>query len=221
MTALELPASTGQCPEVAARSLTDQLRGALAVLADQLEIAANLYIEAYQLRAWAALGYPSWDAYLDAELGEVRARLSRAQRLPAVVSMTEAGMSNRAIGSVLGVSEGTVRADREQVRSSTHLLEEPVEVEVLEDVVAPPTTVLGTDGKTYLAASTAPARRRRPLPDQFRDATYDLTKVIGRVTRLGEDDRFLLHADTVARHRGDLVRARDALDEVLERLLSV
>jgi ParB-like chromosome segregation protein Spo0J len=78
--------------------------------------------------------------------------------------------------------------------------------------------VLGTDGKTYTAPKPA-APRRRPLPEQFWQAAYDLTKVTERIERLADDDRFPTNADQVAAaNRIDLTRAVDALQGVVNRL---
>lgn len=246
-----------QCSEATARALTDQLRQSLTV-------AWDLLVEAYQRRAWAALGYQSWDAYTDAELGETRLRLPREQRREVVASMTEAGMSTRAIGSALGVSREQVRRDR--TRDTNVAPEpEPIDVEIVHDDLGDriarelaasddsyaeqaaaaayaermghnrpieerreearrlsevaPTHVLGTDGKTYTATPKPAAQRRRPLPQAFWEAAYDLTKVTERIERLADDDRFPQNAGEVAaRHRNDLIRARDALQGVINRL---
>lgn len=65
------------------------------------------------------------------------------------------------------------------------------------------------------------ARRRRPLIDAFTDATYDLTKVTERIERLIADDRYPQNAEKVAaKHRSDLIRARDAMQSVIDRLPS-
>jgi hypothetical protein len=198
----------------------------------------ELLVEAYQRRAWAALGYSTWDAYTDAELGQVRLRLPREDRREVVASMTEAGMSTRAIGSALGVS-------REQVRRDTKVSPEPepIDAEIVgeepdplgdriarelaasDDTYAeqatstvgpePASAVLGTDGKTYTTTSKPAAQRRRPLPESFWQAAYDLTKVTERIERLAADDRFPQNADQVATaHRNDLIRAIDALQGV-------
>jgi transposase-like protein len=223
-------AAVTQCSETTARALTDQLRQSLAV-------SWELLVEAYQRRAWAALGYQSWDAYTDAELGEVRLRLPREERREVVASMTEAGMSTRAIGSALGVNEATVSRDRARVANATP--DEPIDAEIVDDDLgdriarelaasdesyaeqAAPARVLGTDGKTYTAPPKPAAPRRRPLPQSFWEATFDLNKVIERVTRLAEDDRFPQNAEEVAAsHRNDLIRAIDALQGVVNRLPS-
>ena len=212
-------ATAGQCSEATARALTDQLRQSLAV-------SWELLVEAYQRRAWAALGYSTWDAYTDAELGEVRLRLPREERREVVASMTEAGMSTRAIGSALGVHHDTVSEDRRRVGNPTPA-DEPIDAELVEDDSpeamerAVKAAILGTDGKTYTAPPQPAQPRRRPLPESFWQAAYDLTKVTERIERLAEDDRFPQNAGEVAaRHRNDLVRAIDALSGVVNRLPS-
>lgn len=225
-------AHADQCSESTARALTDQLRQSLA-------ISWELLVEAYQRRAWAALGYESWDAYTDAELGETRLRLPREQRREVVQSMTEAGMSVRAIGSALGVSKNTVTADQVSQTGTpdevvdAELVDEPDEVgdriarelaasddAFAEQAAKPENRVQGTDGKSYPAAQPQQPRRKA-LTDAFWTATYDMTKAVERVERLADDDRFPQNAEKVAAiHRSDLIRAIDALQGVVNRLPS-
>ena len=213
-------ATAGQCSEATARALTDQLRQSLAV-------SWELLVEAYQRRAWAALGYETWDAYTDAELGEVRLRLPREERREVVASMADAGMSNRAIGSALGVDEKLVRIDRRSGAEKSAPADEPIDAELVEDDSpeamerAVKAAILGTDGKTYTAPPQPAQPRRRPLPESFWQAAYDLNKVTERIERLAEDDRFPQNAGEVAaRNRNDLIRAIDALQGVVNRLPS-
>lgn len=230
-------AAVGQCSEATARALTLALRQSLTTSWD-------LLVEAYQRRAWAALGYESWDAYTDAELGEMRLRLPREQRREVVASMTEAGMSTRAIGSALGVARNTVKADQREVGQIDPPDDEPVDAEIVpepddlgdriarelaaadeqyaEQAATPePREVLGTDGKNYTVPTKPAAPRRRPLPESFWQAAYDLTKVTERIARLADDDRFPQNADQVATaNRNDLIRAIDALQGVVNRLPS-
>lgn len=104
MTALvqpELPA----LDELAARRLTEQIRGTLAV-------AYELLGDAWAGRAWVAMGYPSWEEYCAAEFSDARrVRLPVAQRRELVAGYRGRGMSERAISTGLGVSAGTVHAD--------------------------------------------------------------------------------------------------------------
>lgn len=228
-------APSATCSPETARTLTDQLR-------QSLSLSWELLVEAYQRRAWAALGYASWDAYTDAELGETRLRLPREERREVVVSMTEAGMSTRAISSALGINRRTVMGDQQVVQSAPPADDEPIDAEIVDDdpltakIAAeldraeqatstvgpePARVVLGTDGKTYTTTPKASAPRRRPLPESFWQASYDLTKVTERITRLAEDDRFAQNVDQVATaNRSDLIRAIDALQSVVNRLPS-
>lgn len=96
-----------------------------------------LLVEAFQRRAWVALGYESWNAYCDTELRGMRPAIDRTERQAHALEMRQAGMSLPAIASALGVSLGTAHADT-QAFSSESL----------------PTEIQGADGKTY--ASTRP-----------------------------------------------------------------
>ena len=69
-------------------------------------------IDAHRERDWLALGYATWDELCEAEFRGAMIGLPRGERREAVAEMTDAGMSTRAIGAALGVSEGTIRNDR-------------------------------------------------------------------------------------------------------------
>ncbi|WP_282783972.1 hypothetical protein [Nocardia sp. CC201C] len=204
---------TDHTPEVtlsaeAARELTAQIRACVEQVWALIE-------QAFTARAWVALGYPSWDAYCVSEFDRSRLRIPREERAEVVASMREIGMSTRAIAAATGVDRGTVRADLAQV-GENH----------------PPDTVIGTDGKTYPPKHPAPqqnpttgseqagaaARRRRPITEAFDTTRYELTKKAESLARLAADDRFDRHATQLAhRYRGDLIRARDAIQTVLDR----
>ena len=66
---------------------------------------------AYQGRAHLALGYESWDEYVDDRLGDLRLTVPREQRGAVVQSLSRAQMSLRAIAKVLGVSVATAYRD--------------------------------------------------------------------------------------------------------------
>lgn len=88
--------------------------------------------QAYLCRDWAALGYRSWEAYVRGEYGLDRLRLARSERQEAVGTLRVYGMSTRAIGTALGVDQGTVRNDLATVPPA-----------------AAPVAVVGADGKRY------------------------------------------------------------------------
>lgn len=88
-------------------------------------------------------------------------------------------------------------------------------------VERPRPPVTGLDGKTYQPPAPKPTRAtpRRALPDQFFDAAYDMSKAIEKVARLTADDRFPQNIEKVAaKHRNDLLRSRDLLQQVIDRL---
>lgn len=121
-------------------------------ISDAINVAWELIIEAYQRRAWVALGYDNWDAYTSAEFGHLRLRLPREERQEIVASMREAGMSIRAIASATGASKNTIHGDLSQ--SGTGSVE-----------------VIGTDGKAYHPAS--PVDRAVAVLDGMTDEERD------------------------------------------------
>lgn len=113
-----------QLDAAAARSLTDKIKVAV-------EGVWHLIEQAYTTRAWAALGYESWDDYCTREFGTSRLRLPREERQEVVASLRESGLSTRAIASGVGVAESTVRNDLSGAQDRA------------------PETITGRDGKTY------------------------------------------------------------------------
>lgn len=73
---------------------------------------------------------------------------------------------------------------------------------------------------TALVGGKAPAfRNRKPLPGAFRETSHDLVRLVERLKRLIEDDRFPQNAEQVARTcRYDLLKASDLLATVVERV---
>lgn len=63
---------------------------------------------AYQGRAHIALGYATWDEYVDDRLSDLWLTVPREQRGAVVRSLSKAQMSLRAIAKVLGVDVATV-----------------------------------------------------------------------------------------------------------------
>lgn len=102
---------------------------------------------AYAERDWIALDYADWQSYVDGEFGAERLRLPPAHRQKAVEELRLAGMSQRAIGTALGVDKRTVANDLASGGENS-----------------PPEPITGLDGKTYQARSEpAPAPEPAPL----------------------------------------------------------
>ena len=90
-----------------ARALNDRIKAGVEAI---WELIKKAYVE----RAWAALGYESWDDYCTSEFGTSRLRLPREERAEVVASLRESGLSQRAIASATGLDRKTVRRDLDQ-----------------------------------------------------------------------------------------------------------
>jgi DNA-binding transcriptional ArsR family regulator len=130
-----------------AREVTDNLKSAL-------EISWELIVKAYQGRIWEPLGYDNWETYTSAEFGHLRLRLPLAEREQVISSLSDHGLSTRAIAAATGESQSTVSRDRRKAPESSD------------------SGVTGMDGKTYPAAKpvkdgrgTAGERRIRKLAE--------------------------------------------------------
>lgn len=119
-----------------ARNLTDRIKTALGVTWE-------LVRQAYQQRAWIALGYASWDDYCGAEFGASRLRLPREERQEVVASLRESGLSIRAIASATGTGYGTVSRS------------------LADDPNGSPERQPALDGRTYPTPDEAEAQRQR------------------------------------------------------------
>lgn len=60
--------------------------------------------------------------------------------------------------------------------------------------------------------------RRKALPAAFRSAVHQVTKSVDTVERLSRDDRFTKNLDQITYQLGDLSRARDVLQHVIETI---
>lgn len=231
----------------AAERRAERITLRLDAIADNYNAVMPMIREAIEKRDDLALGYRSPGEYVSDRFGRSLAGLGITVRRAVVGELTEAGLSTRAIAPVVGVSNKTVHGDLMagvtrgntspdypsdvatggEVTPSARPVAPPRDVAEVEEpgeaVEAPPSpparpAVTGLDGKTY----TRPEPRtpkRRALPDQFFDAAYDMARAVERVARLTEDDRFPQNAGKVAaKHRNDLIRSRDLLQQVINSL---
>lgn len=178
------------------------------MLTDRIKVAVDgtwiLIQEAYVSRAWAALGYTSWDDYCTREFGTSRLRLPREERQEVVASLREIGMSTRAIAAATGTNRETIR---QEIAAGGKKLPPP---EPRPPVVPPrveptpeapaatppapppppapaPRPITGTDGKTYHQPVARPQQKQR-------------TDVVATVNRA------LLRAQEAARAADDITR---------------
>ena len=150
-----------------ARELTDRIKAAV-------EDVWQLIQQAYVSRAWATLGYETWDAYCSAEFGTSRVRLPREERQEVVASLRESGLSTRAIASATGMHHSTIADDLRGVGNPT----------------PEPAPVTGMDGKSYAPTRPNPEPaedERRHVQQQRRKPPTSIPKTVMRA--LGDIDR--------------------------------
>jgi len=131
-----------------ARLLTDRLKAAV-------EMTWALVREAYVSRAWAVLGYRTWDDYCLEEFDSYRLRLPLEELTDVVLSLRDAGLSVRAIAAATGTSRGTVCRALPGVPNGT------------------PASVTGIDGKVYESHREPKAEPER-VEDIVADAVAEL-----------------------------------------------
>lgn len=217
-----------------ARKITERLRLQATNYQEAREKVLATLAEARDGGAAELLGYASWTAYMAEVFGDAPLRLERDARQELVAELAAEGMSTRAIAPIVGVSVGTVHADR-QVFSSEQVTPEPqsggvihwagdatqymsvtaAEAQQIADalnrdeepapaLVEASKKITGMDGKQY----TRPEKKqnRRPLNDSANDAGWNLRKAMEKVERIREDDRYSRNKKEVAAHlRGHLM----------------
>lgn len=194
--------------------LTNQIQKAIT-------LAWDLIVRAYRGRAWAALGYNTWDQYCEGEFGHSRLSLPAEERRHAVRSLRENGLSTRAIASATGVTHTTIRNDLE--RSGGEFL--------------PTSEVTGIDGKTYQSTTrtgddevidaeiveeedgVGEPRRRAPLPKQFARPVTEVLRSARRVAELTRDDRLRVNAELISdAYLPRIVEAHQALGDAIDAI---
>ena len=200
-------------PSAEARQLTTEAQTEFGATADHYERGWAAIEKVLRRNGFLALGYRSQGDYLGTEFAHYLDRLNVPQRRLAARELTDAGLSTRAIAPIVGVSHKTVVKDLQVVP----------EVPPADAPAPARPPIVGVDGKTYQRPTprvAAPrAAPRRPLPDQFFDAAYDAIKKVEALHRLISDDRFPQNAEKVAaKHRNDLLRARDLFEQVIHSL---
>lgn len=216
-----------------ARNLTDKIKAGTAALWELIK-------EAYVSRAWASLGYASWDDYCTQEFGTSRIRLPREERREVVSSMREIGMSTRAIASATGMSAMQASRDSRGVTNVT------------------PAPVTGTDGKTYEGRRTTKVQsgagfygpgekiemdtestididtgeilEEHPIPKedkpraeattkQFMAAVADLNRILDRFHKIKTSPNYRNNIDQLTQtHASDIDRAIDELVDLRNTL---
>ncbi|MEW2002662.1 hypothetical protein AB0365_07820 [Brevibacterium casei] len=135
--------------EAEARELTDELRSDYGSL--QVKIST-----AWQGRIWLALGYDSWQDYLDNEFRDVSLRPPKDLEEQVISELRAAGMSTRGIASAVDISHPTVYRRLRDAGVSNETPEDAARTGEPSDSPAVPAPVIGLDGKSY--------QPQRPIP---------------------------------------------------------
>lgn len=209
-----------------ARARADRIRSGMRVLAEwQQDV-----IAAYAARDWEALGYATWDAYIDGEYGEHRVRLPREQRREIVAGMSAAGMSTRAIGAAVGVDQKTVVNDRAATEEFSSVPETVLSLDGRERPASRPApepniwTEPGADEVVDAELVDEPARpeppkpKRRPLPEALTEASRDYVRAAERLDRLTQDDRFPKNRDSAHHQLPELLGALDHTTHLIQAM---
>lgn len=197
-----------------ARTVTVKIKALLASITTTIDKTVDLIEKARAGDAHLAMGYSSWTDYVAGEFADALSGLERAERIPVTAKLTETGMSRRAVSSVLGTSVGTVHSDLGSGVQSLNTCSETT----------------GTDGKKYLRSGRPTAStmadiadrvpevqkppRRRPLPDQYRSAVFDLDKIITRMEKLQADDRFDAATENYSRNTTMVIELLSRLTQI-------
>ena len=105
-----------------ARRVTERLRLRATTFQESYDKLEEAIAEARDGGAWDLLGYSSWTAYVADVFKDEPMILQRDARREIVAQLAGEGMSNRAIGSVVGADERTVRRD---LSGAAHAAPEP------------------------------------------------------------------------------------------------
>jgi hypothetical protein len=157
----------------AAEALDKRLRAQASAIVYGVDRWAPLVEQAKAGQIWRPLGFMSWPQYIAdviaTSLGKSKLTIDKRREL--VATLTEAGMSQRAIASGLGVDPATVNRDLGVLRNATPVdLDAPEASErfVVEKVTAEPSRpitavegekVTGLDGKSYPPPQPKPETR--------------------------------------------------------------
>lgn len=149
--------------ELASEEMTaDQAREFVEHVRASVEDLKDWIIRAVKGRAWIALGYGSWDEMCEAEFDGAVIRLPREDRREAVASLREAGLSTRAIGSALGISNQTVGRD---LSTAPNGAVEPQTVTSLDGRERPATRSTSPQGEVEDEAPPTPEPDVAPAPE--------------------------------------------------------
>lgn len=182
--------------EAAARILTDEVKADAAALWSKL-------LRLYEGGAHLALGYSSWGAYYAAEFDGSSNYGYRLLKSAEVMEQLPIGNSRPSSEAVARELVPVLKADPKKV--------EEVWGEVVEEHGPAPTAKQVREHVTR--------KVRKPITDGVTSTTLALGRVIDRLGRFADDDRFTSNREQIATaHLSDWERARDQLQHLIELL---
>lgn len=176
-----LTSSEGDAPSLTAeqaRELTDRMKSGLTHIWE-------IIVVAHRGRAWLALGYASWDQFIQREFGSMNLQPPREEREQTITSLRDAGMSVRAIATATQLGRGTVSRAISSPDAGVPVGTPDVDSsERLKPVDQARASIQGIDGKQYAAVrpknvNDEPAH---PVPEEPR-----VPDQVSIVDELGED----------------------------------
>lgn len=167
-----------------AEALDKKLIAAVTTVGNSMGALADLVTEAKDGQIHLALGFASWTSYFAERV--TTPMMAIGERKAVAAMLHDEGMSNRAIGAVLGVSVGTVVTD---VRSGKAKAQE--EAEATGQPVPTPKPAgktVGKDGKEYKRpVAKKPAPQPQPQPKAKGDLEIRLDIVMADAENILED----------------------------------
>lgn len=161
-----------------ARRLTERIRIAATNYTEAKAKVLALVDEAKAGSAHIALGYKSWTAYLSDVLSDEPLRLAREEGRPEFAArLAGEGMSNAAIGEVLGVHRITVGRDLEiyeSTRADAHVDEPRVRVTEGRDGRVRTSVTAGQTRSPVTSPATERAHQEAELVNAFRQTLRPL-----------------------------------------------
>lgn len=138
--------------EAEARELTEELKGDYGSL--QVKIST-----AWQGRIWLALGYESWQDYLDEEFRDVSLRPPKDLEDQVIGELRAAGMSVRGIAAATDISKSTIDRRVADAGVPNGTPESTARAGEPDGTPADPAPVIGLDGKSYQPQRPTPRDR--------------------------------------------------------------
>lgn len=206
---------------VEAERITSRIADKLDAIADAHEQVLPLIGEAMTRQAWKALNYQSPQSYVSERFGRALERLNVPVRRAVVAELSEAGMSTRETGSIVGTSHKTVVKDRQRVvppvpvatASTTPSASSPAEPETTAHGLPKSEHIIDRRGYKHSrpepqAAQRPPRPSRRPITDVLHGISVNIDRELTRFFDSADDRASTVTDDveTMTRNWRNIIR---------------